>query len=157
MIPQKTYTIDEAQKKLENYCAYQERCHKDVYLKLKSMHMLPEATDIIIVSLIRHDYLNESRFARIFTQGKFRIKKWGRIRITRELKFRDLSEYNIKLGLKEISDIDYLNTFDELALKRLPQIKETNLFKKKKKLADYLLYRGWESHMVYEKVNDLIK
>ena len=37
------------------------------------------------------------------------------------------------------------------------QIKETNLFKKKKKLADYLLYRGWESHLVYEKVNELIK
>lgn len=156
MIPQKTYTIYEAQKKLENYCAYQERCHKDVYLKLKSMKMIPEAIDLIIVSLIRHDYLNESRFARIFTRGKFRIKKWGRIRITRELKFREISEYNIKLGLKEISDIDYLNTFDELALKRLPQIKETNLFKRKKKLADYLLYRGWESHMVYEKVNSLI-
>ena len=115
MIPQKTYTIDEAQKKIENYCAYQERCHKDVIQKLKSMRMIPEAIDMIMVSLIRHDYLNESRFARIFTQGKFRIKKWGRTRITRELKFRDISETNIKLAFKEISDSEYLNSFEELA------------------------------------------
>ncbi|OUR91633.1 recombinase RecX [Flavobacteriales bacterium 34_180_T64] len=157
MIPQKTYTFDEAQKKLEFYCAYQERCHKEVHQKLKSMRMIPEAIDLIVVSLIRQDYLNESRFARIFTQGKFKIKKWGRVRITRELKYRDISEYNIKLAMKEIPEDEYINSLDELALKRFHQIKESNVFKRKKKLVDYLLYRGWESHLVYEKVNTLIK
>ena len=43
------------------------------------------------------------------------------------------------------------------AKKRINSIKELNKLKKKKKLADYLLYRGWESHLVYEKVNELIK
>ena len=47
--------------------------------------------------------------------------------------------------------------FDELAKKRLGQITEKNPLKRKKKLADYLLYRGWESHLVYEKVGELIK
>jgi len=119
--------------------------------------MIPEAIDSIIVSLIRHDFLNESRFARIFAQGKFRIKKWGRIRIVRELKKREISKYNIDSALKEISEEDYQNAFHELAIKKLTQIKERNHFKKKKKLADYLLYRGWESHLVYDKVNMLVK
>jgi len=119
--------------------------------------MIPEAIDSIIVSLIRHDFLNESRFARIFAQGKFRIKKWGRIRIVRELKRREISKYNIDSALKEISEEDYFKTFHELADKRIISIKETNLFKKKKKVADYLLYRGWESHLVYDKVYSLKK
>lgn len=157
MISQKTYTLDEAQKKLEYYCAYQERCHQEVRQKLKGMRMIPEAIDSIIVSLIRHDFLNESRFARIFAQGKFRIKKWGRIRIVRELKRREISKYNIDSALKEISEEDYFKTFHELADKRIISIKETNLFKKKKKVADYLLYRGWESHLVYDKVYSLKK
>ena len=72
---QKTYTIDEAQKKLENYCAYQERCHKEVRAKLKSMRMIPEAIDKIMVHLINHNFLNEERFAKTFVRGKFRIKK----------------------------------------------------------------------------------
>jgi regulatory protein len=60
-------------------------------------------------------------------------------------------------ALKEIDGDDYINMFNELALKRFKAIKETNKYKKKKKLVDYLLYRGWESFLVYEKANELIK
>ncbi|MFT0714255.1 regulatory protein RecX [Flagellimonas lutimaris] len=155
--PQKFHSIQEATKKMERYCAYQERCHKEVTDKLKGMNMIPEAIDQIVGHLIQENYLNEERFAKAFARGKFNIKKWGTKRITRELKFRDISSYNIKSALAEITNEDYLKTFDELARKRLNQIKETNSFKKKKKLADYLIYRGWESHLVYEKANELIK
>lgn len=157
MNPHKTYSVDEAQKKLENYCAYQERCHKDVTDKLKNMRMIPEAIDQIIVHLIQNNYLNEERFAKAFARGKFRIKKWGRNRIIRELKFRQISPYAIKSGLAEIDLDDYYQTLHELTEKRISQVKEINVYKKKKKIADYLLYRGWESNLVYEKINDLIK
>ena len=152
----KFYSLQEATKKMEHYCAYQERCHKEVTEKLKEMNMIPEAIDQILGHLIQENYLNEERFAKAFARGKFNIKKWGANRIVRELKFRDVSPYNIKSALSEITDEDYLKTFDELARKRLNQIKETNNLKKKKKLVDYLLYRGWESHLVYQKANELI-
>ena len=153
----KTYTVNEAKSKLENYCAYQERCHKEVTKKLREMGMIPEAIDQIIHHLLQHNYLNETRFAQAFARGKFRAKKWGRQRIVRELKFREISKYNITLALKEISETDYQKTFHELAEKRLQQLEnEPDLQKKKKKLANYLLYRGWESSLVWEKVNSVI-
>jgi len=151
------HTINEATKKLESYCAYQERCHKDVVTKLRVMRMIPDAIDQIIVHLIQENYLNEERFAKSFARGKFRIKKWGRVRITNELKQRNITKYNIKIALKEIDDSLYLETLDLLANKRLKAIKETNIQKRKRKLADYLLYRGWESHLVYAKIQELIK
>ena len=150
---QRTYTVDEAQKVLENYCAYQERSHKEVKAKLKDMKMIPEAIDKIIVSLIEQNYLNEERFAKAFVRGKFRIKKWGKVRLVRELKFRDISKFAIDSALNEIDDTAYEVALDELVQKRINQVKEKNLFKKKKKVADYLLYRGWESHLIYEKLN----
>ena len=154
----KTYTVKEATSRLESYCAYQERCHKEVQQKLRDMKMIPEAVDLIILHLLQHNFLNETRFAQAFARGKFNHKKWGKMRIVRELKFRDISKYNIDLALKEISETDYLNIFDALAKKRYLQItSEKNLQKKRKKLADYLLYRGWESYLVYEKVRELIK
>ncbi|SHG72931.1 regulatory protein RecX [Winogradskyella jejuensis] len=157
MNPQKTYSVDEAQKLLENYCAYQERCHKEVKDKLLKMRMIPEAIDQIMVHLIANNYLNEERFAKAFARGKFRIKKWGKNRIIRELKFREISNYSIDSALKEIDLDDYYQTLHELTEKRIAQVKETNIYKKKKKVADYLLYRGWESNLVYEKLNELIK
>ncbi|WP_394974646.1 regulatory protein RecX [uncultured Croceitalea sp.] len=152
----KAYSITEATKKLEGYCAYQERCHKEVTQKLRDMRMIPEAIDQIITHLIQENYLNEERFAQSFVRGKFSIKKWGKNRIVNELKLRDISRFNIKTALKEIDDSTYRNTLDELSKKRLSQITETNIQKKRKKLADYLLYRGWESHLVYEKLKELI-
>lgn len=153
----KHYSVDEATKKMERYCAYQERCHHEVIEKLKGIRMIPEAIDQIIGHLIQENYLNEERFAKSFARGKFNIKKWGKNRIVRELQLRDISPFNIKIALKEINGESYLETFDELAKKRLGQIKETHIQKRKKKLADYLLYRGWESHLVYEKINELVK
>lgn len=154
---QPSYTIDEALKKIESYCAYQDRCHKEVANKLREMGMIPTAIDQILGRLIQDNYLNEERFAKSYARGKFNIKKWGKKRIVNELKQRDVSKYNISTALKEINDDDYANTLVALAEKRLHAITEKNIQKKRKKLADYLLYRGWESHLVYEQITKLIK
>lgn len=151
------YTVDEALTKLENYCVYRERCHKEVEQKLYELRMIPEAKEKIILHLIEHDFLNEERFAKAFSRGKFRIKKWGRQRIIRELKYKGVSKYNIDSALKEISEVDYLNAFNELAEKKYASITESNKNKKKRKLIDYLIYRGWESHLIYDKVNQFFK
>jgi len=146
-----TYTLKEATKKLES----QERCHKEVVQKLRGMSMIPVAIDEIVAHLIQENYLNEERFAQSYARGKFNIKKWGRNRIVNELKFRGISKYNIKTALKEIDENQYQITLDALAKKRLSQIKEKEQQKRRKKLADYLLYRGWESNLVYEKLKEL--
>lgn len=151
-----TYTLREATKKLEHYCAYQERCLKEVIQKLRGMKMIPIAIDEIVTHLIQENYLNEERFAQSYARGKFNIKKWGRNRIVNELKFRGISKYNIRTALREINEENYLNTFEKLSQKRLESIRETNAQKRRKKLADYLLYRGWESHLVYGKIKELI-
>ena len=152
----KGYTIQEATKKIESYCAYQDRCHKEVASKLRDMGMIPMAIDQIMGQLISDKFLNEERFARSFARGKFNIKKWGKSRIVNELKQREISKYNITAALQEIDANEYRTTLDTLAKKRLAQLNEPNLQKRKKKLADYLLYRGWESHLVYEKLQELI-
>lgn len=141
---------------MEGYCAYQDRCHKEVISKLREMGMIPEAIDHILGELIRENYLNEERFAQSFARGKFNIKKWGKNRIVSELKQREISKFNIRIALEQISEGEYHDTLNALALKRLGEIKERDLQKRRKKLADYLLYRGWESGMVYEKVFELI-
>jgi regulatory protein len=151
----RTYSITEAQNKLENYCAYQERCHKEIVEKLRGMNMIPQAIDLIIVHLIDNKFLNEERFACSFARGKHRIKHWGKIRIVNELKFRKISQYNITTALKEITPEEYCSTFHTAAERQWANIRESNAIKKRKKFCDFLLRKGFESNLIYEKVKDL--
>ncbi len=154
---EKTYTVDEATKLMENFCAYQERCHKEIEQKLYDLHMIPEAKEKIILHLLQHNFLNEERFTKAFARGKFSIKNWGRIKIVNELKFRNVSPYNINTALKEIDERDYLNTIQKVAEKKWNLIKEPNAFKKRSKLVNYLISKGYESEIIYEVLNGLIK
>ena len=148
----KSHTVEEAQKKLEHYCSYQERCHDEVIQKLKSYNIIPQAIDLIVVHLIDNNFLNEERFACSFARGKFRIKHWGKRRITNELKARNISKYNIDRALKEITPDEYLESFHTIADKQWETVNEGNILKKKKKVMDYLLRKGFESSLVQEKV-----
>lgn len=151
----KSITYNEALKKLEHYCAYQERCHQEVEKKLHEFFLIDEAREKIIIHLISENYLNETRFSQSFARGKFNIKHWGKLRIKRELKQRRISEYNIKKGLQEIEDNAYLTSFHELAERKWENLSNESIPKAKQKLINYLQYRGWESHLIFEKITEL--
>ncbi len=151
-----TYTIEEARKKLEKYCIYQDRCHQEIEHKLYEMNMIEEAKNIIILHLIEHNFVNEERFSKSYARGKFRIKKWGKQRIIRELKSRRISDYNIKSALKEIDEDDYLKTLETLTQNKIDAISEKNPYKKSQKVTNFLLYRGYENNLIYDMVKELM-
>ena len=143
--------------KIEHYCAYQERCHEEVKSKLIALKVPSDEIDAYLVYLIEHNFVNEERFACAFARGKHNIKKWGRLRITNELKFRQISKFNIETALKEITEKDYQKNFHELAEKEWNSIKESNPLKKKKKFCDFLYRKGYESHFIFDKLEELEK
>ena len=150
-----TLSIKDVLQKLEYYCSYQERCHQEVVTKLYEFSITTYERESIIVSLLENNYLNEERFALLFSVSKFHQKKWGKIRIKNELKVRRISDYLIIKALKEISTEEYFQTFEILSEKHWETIRETNATKKRKKFCDFLLRKGWESNLVYDKVKEL--
>tara|TARA_X000001036_G_C20417206_1_gene699570 strand:+ start:194 stop:658 length:465 start_codon:yes stop_codon:yes gene_type:complete len=148
-------TVKEIEGKLQYYCSYQDRCHKEVKAKLKSFKISSDELNEIVSNLIKDNYLNESRFSKSFVRGKFNIKNWGKVRIVNELKLRNISIYNINLGLKEIDDQDYINKLEDIFNKKLSSLSNLNSNLKKKKIISYLLYRGWESNLIYSKANEI--
>lgn len=151
----KSFTVDELQKKMEYYCVYQDRCHQEVERKMTEYELIPEAKEKILLHLMQHNFLNEERFSKSFARGKFRIKNWGKQRIVIELKIKNISSYNIKTALKEIDDELYIKTIEKIAASKNNTIKESNLFKKKKKIYDYLYRKGYESSLIQETISKL--
>ncbi|MFT4759436.1 MAG: regulatory protein [Saprospiraceae bacterium] len=121
------------------------------------MGMYGDDLENIIVKLIEEKFLDEQRFATAYAGGKFRLKKWGRIRIQRELKMRQISAYCLKKAMDEITDEDYMETLDALLEKKNRVLRENNIWKRRKKLADYVISKGYESYLVWEAVKRLLK
>ena len=149
-----TFSLEETKKKLEYYCAYQDRCHAEVEAKLHALKVHGLQAAEVISHLVTNNFLNEERFAKSFARGKHRIKGWGKSRIVQELKMRNITSYNINAALSEINE-GYLETFDVMAEKIWINLTETNLLKKKKKFCDKLLRRGFEVDLVYSKMSEL--
>jgi len=152
----KSFTVDEIKRKLEQYCVYQDRCHKEVEQKMWEFNLIPEAKELILLSLMKDNFLNEERFAKSFARGKFRIKSWGKQRIVRELKFKDISAYNIKTALKEIDEKEYLQTIYRITENRNNVISEPNSYKRKKKLIDFLMRKGFENKLIFKVVAEVV-
>lgn len=162
-------TPTQARKKLEWYCAYQERCHSEVKEKLYNYGLFPNEVDQIVAYLITENFLNEERFAEAYASGKFRIKHWGKIKIKQGLKQRHISDYCIKKALNAIDGDEYYEILKKVAEKKSKAIgistgsiaksgtsKSQQEYQKKMKLISYLLSRGFENDLVNEVVKELI-
>lgn len=148
----KVYTQKQALIKAESYCAYQERCQQEVRDKLYSWGLHEVQVENVIADLIASNFINEERFAKAYAGGKFRIKKWGRVKISIELKRRKISSYCIKKGLAEIEEEEYIKTLQKVAEIKIKATKERDSKKKKYKVMNYLLSRGFENDLVVEVV-----
>ena len=144
----KSYTVDEVLLLMESYCAYQERCHAEVTQKLYEYGMITDAQEKIIIHLLSNNFLNEERFAKSFVRGKFNIKHWGRNKIKAALHQRNISEYNVKSGLNEIEEDDYLQLLSVEMDKKSNLINDSNPWKRKKKITNYLLQKGFEYPLI---------
>jgi regulatory protein len=111
----------------------------------------------MISHLITEGYLNEERFAKAFVGGKFRVKNWGRIKIVNALEAKGLTKNCIRIGLREIDDVDYRKTIESLILKKLDQTDEENIYVKREKVATHVLQKGFEPELVWEIVKEVIK
>ncbi|MBK7406724.1 MAG: RecX family transcriptional regulator [Saprospirales bacterium] len=147
----KYLSYTEALVKAQRYCAYQDRCHQEVRYRLIQWGVYGDDLENILIDLIQERFLDEERYARSFARGKFRMKQWGRQRIVRELKKRDISEYCIRAGLVEIEEEEYLQTLHEL-LSRKKERLDTNLtaFECRQLLIRHGLSKGFEMDLVQQ-------
>ena len=151
MLQKKRLTPEQAFPKLKYYCGYQERSHAEVKEKIYSYGLWKQDVEKLLSQLIEEDYLNEERFAKAFAGGKFRMKQWGKVKIKYELKQKQVSEYCIKKGLKEIDEEEYLKTLNKLLDEKSSILKtEKNMLIKKRKISDYLLQKGYERDLIMQ-------
>ena len=153
----KVLNPQQAKQKIEQYCAYQERSHQEVRDKLYGMGLHRSDVEEIITILITDGFLNEERFAKAFAGGKFRMKKWGRIKISHALEAKGVSKNCIRIGLKEIDDNDYIATLRALLKDKCGSHQENdNIYVLRDRLSKYAIQKGYEPELVWHEIRALV-
>ncbi len=152
---QQRLTKEQAWQKIKHFCAYQERSHHEVKQKLYGFGLYKNDVEELLTRLIEEDYLNEERFAGLYAGGKFRMKQWGKVKITYELKQKGISAYNIRHALQAIDEADYTATLQKLAATKWQQLQGEQYFARQAKTTSYLLQKGFESALIQKAIQQL--
>lgn len=151
-------SVKDAFLQMGNFCAYQERSQQEVRDKLYEKYVFnEEEVEFIIARLIEEGYVNEERFAKIYAGSKFRVKKWGRLKIRQALKQQGISDYCIRQGMAEIDDEAYEESLHSLLEKKNKLLSEKNPLKRKQALLRYALGKGYESDLVWATLETLLE
>src|SRR5688500_18246210 len=148
----KVLTLQQSKEKIRRYCAYQERSHQEVRNKLYEYGLHRPDVDEVIASLIMEGFLNEERFAKAFAGGKFRMKKWGRIKIIHALESKGISRNCILIGLREIDEAAYVETLRELLNEKSRSLKEDNIYARRDRLSKFAIQKGFEPELVWKEI-----
>ena len=143
-------------KKIEHYCAYQERCHLEVTNKLNKLGVFGDELDEYVCYLIDEKFLSETRFSEAYVRGKFNNNNWGKVKLSRELKLRNISDWNISNALNQIKSEDYNKKLRKLC-EKLVEISDKPEFELRNKVVKNLSYKGWEIDLIIKTLNQLIR
>lgn len=154
MIKGKKYSLKEARSKILAYCAKKECSHQDVRNKLKEWQVHYEHVEELIGYLIEHNFLNESRFACLYTRSKFNQKSWGWVKIRRELQRKNISDYCVNEAYQELDRSEYLSKLESLMIKK-KEFYSGSKIEVKGKVFKYLVQKGYEYNLITDKYKEL--
>ena len=147
------YSIEQIIQKLENFCAYRERCEAEIKQKMYTLKVSVSEYEMCLHHLKENNFYNDERFANSFAYGKNAIKKWGRKKIAMELQSKNIDTDKINQSLLQIDEGMYLLKLEDILTKKSRSVKETDLYKKKQKLIQFAMQKGYE----YEIINEALK
>lgn len=111
----------------------------------------------VLDELSEKNYINNLGFAKKFTRDKFEFNKWGINKIRSELFRKGISEKEIIIALQEISSNKNINTVKQLILKNRSKFERVaDPQKRKKKIFDFLLRKGYDSNTILKQIPTLL-
>lgn len=146
----KPLSPDQVLDKMAKYCAYQERCVKDVKDKLKTYDIAEKEKNIILEYLLDNRFVNDERFAKSFVRGKVNQSGWGVNKIRFHLIQKGIDKDIIEEALEQTDEETYRQRLIEILKAKAKTVKAASDYEKKRKLAAYAMQKGFEGSLIWE-------
>ena len=154
--PAKPLSPEQVLDKMAKYCAYQERCVKDVTDKLKAFDIPQKDKEEILAYLLDNRFVSNERFACAFVRGKINQSGWGINKIRFHLMQKGIDKELIDNALQTFDQEAYRQRLLEVLKTKAKTVKAANEFEKKQKLAAFAIQKGFEANLVWEVVKDVL-
>lgn len=146
---------DQVLDKMAKYCAYQERCVKDVTEKLKTYDLPAKDREAILLYLLDNRFVNDERFTKAFVKGKVNQSGWGLNKIRFHLTQKGISKELIANALQEQDAEIYRQRLIDILKAKSKTIKAESDFERTRKLAAFAMQRGFEASLVWEVLKEV--
>ena len=140
----KEVTEEQALDRLMAWCAAAEHCEHDVRERLAGMQIGEEARDHIVDRLYAEGFLDQRRYCCAFVRDKFRLNKWGRLKIREALRTKRLPSTQITEALECIEEEEYAATIRQLVAAKERTLHDTDPYVRQGKVLRYMASRGFE-------------
>jgi len=150
--------LQQAKNKAARYCVGAERSPHQVLIKLQLYGLELEDALVALESLKKANFTNEKRFVSAFVNDKFIFNNWGKIKIAIELRKHKINSSLIEEGLSTLDPSNYELKIEELIDQKWGQLQtEEKFLVKKKKICQFVLSKGFESHLVLTRFDQKFK
>lgn len=150
------YTEKQCLIKMAAYCSKAERAESDVRRKLNLWELDEETITRIVTNLKNENYLNENRFCRSFIKDKMMFNKWGKIKITYELKKKQIPTQIINTCFEDFDSSEFNETLSIILQTKLRSIKAKDEYDKRNKLIRFALGRGYSYNEVQKSLSKIL-
>ncbi len=149
--------VKEAYSKMAQLCSRSEQCSADIRKKMVAYEIMDELVDEIISKLKAEKFLDDERFVKAYVSDKFRLNKWGKIKMRFYLKAKGLNNELIEIGLNEIKEDQYKKVLISTLKEKAKKIKSDNKFDKMGQIIRFAQSRGFEPEIIHRYLSEVVK
>lgn len=148
---------NEAFKKMAAVCSRSEQCSPDIRKKLIAFGLNEAETDEVIGKLKSEKFIDDERFAKAYVAEKFRLNKWGRVKIRYYLKAKGLNDQIIETGLDNLDEEKYKAALLETMKEKARKVKKKSKYEKMAQIIRFAQSRGYEPELIHRHMNEVLE
>ena len=149
--------VKEAYSKMAQLCSRSEQCTADIRRKMMVYELIDEIVDEIITKLQKDKFLDDKRFVKAYVSDKFRLNRWGKMKMRHYLKMKGLSDELIQEGLDSIDDEKYVAALIKTMKDKAKTIKKKNKFEKMGQIIRFTQSRGFEPELIHRYLKEVVE
>jgi regulatory protein len=148
--------VKEAYSKMAQLCSRSEQCTADIRRKMTVYELMDEIVEEVIDKLKKDKFLDDERFVNAYVSDKFRLNKWGKIKMQHYLKMKGLPDSLIRAGLDSIDDEKYIAALIKTMKDKAKTIKKKDKFEKMGQIIRFAQNRGFEPELIHRYLNEVV-